>query len=131
MPGRRKFALSKQRKLLGKAREIAVENGAVRTADGFYEYKLGTSVGLLRLSFSEGDALASAFGRFDEPERAVALIGRHNMNPYSGKWNHHWSKDDDPEIVLLMFKAELERLTAAQTSPYLKDRKGEACRSNS
>jgi hypothetical protein len=33
------------------------------------------------------------------------------MNPYSGKWNRHWSKDDDPELALRLFKADLERLT--------------------
>ena len=131
MPGRRKFALQKQRKLLKQAENIAIENGAVPTPDGFYEFQLATNVGLLRLSFSEGHALASVFGRFDEPERAVALIGRNSMNPYSGKWNRHWGKDDDPKLVLLCWKADLDRLTTAQSSPYLKDRKGEACRSNS
>jgi hypothetical protein len=94
MPGRRKFALAKQRKLLGKARDLAVEKGAVPTPDGLYQFQLETSVGQLRLSFSEGDCLASVFGRFDEPERAATLIGRHNMNPFSGKWNRHWSRDD-------------------------------------
>ena len=131
MAGRRKFALAKQTILLAQAKNIAIERGAIPTEDGLYEFQLATSVGLLRLSFTEGHSLASLFGRFDEPNRAVAVIGRNSMNPYSGKWNHHWSKDDDPETALLSFKADLERLTAAQTSPYLKDRKGEACRSNS
>jgi hypothetical protein len=119
MMGRRKFALHKQRKLLRKARDYAIEKGAVPTPDGFYEYQLETSVGLLRLSFSEGDFLASVFSRFEEPERATALIGRHRMNPFSGKWNWHWSRDDDPELALLSFKADLDRLTVTKSAPYL------------
>lgn len=67
MPSRRKFALQKQRKLLGQAKSIAMMNGAKPTPDGFYELQLETTVGLLRLSFTEGHALASVFGRFDEP----------------------------------------------------------------
>ena len=112
MNARRQFALAKQRKLLTGMKEIAIERGATPTPNGSYQFQLQTSVGLLRLSFSEGHELASVFCRFDEPERAVELIGRHNMNPYSGKWNHHWSKEDDPETALWLFKADLERLTA-------------------
>jgi hypothetical protein len=130
MTGRPKFALAKQRKLLEIARNIAVEKGATPTSDGFYQFQLATTVGLLRLSFSEGRCLASVFGRFDQPERAVALIGCHNMNPHSGKWNHHWSKDDDFDLALLSFRADLERLTAAESPPYLEERKGHACRSS-
>jgi hypothetical protein len=131
MTGRRKFALAKQKKLLGKARDHAIEKGAVPTPDGFYEYQLETVVGLLRLSFTEGDRLASVFGRFEEPERAVAVFGRHNLNPFSGKWNHHWGKDDNPDLALLCWKADLDRIIAAESSPYLQDRKGEACPSSS
>ena len=90
MNARRQFALAKQRKLLNGMKEIAIEKGAVPTPDGFYQFQLQTSVGLLRLSLSEGHSLASVFGRFDDPERAVELIGRNNMNHYSGKWNHEY-----------------------------------------
>ena len=111
MFARRQFALAKQRKLLKGITEIAIESGAVPTPDGSYQFQLQTCVGLLRLSMSEGHSLASLFCRFDDPERAVELIGRHQMNPYSGKWNRHWSKEDDHETALLLFKADLERLT--------------------
>src|SRR4051812_25213475 len=130
MPGRRQFALAKQRKLLAQAKDIAVEKGAVPTPDGFYQYQLATSVGLLRLSFSEGYALASVFGRFDDPAQAVALLGPHKIIPFSGKWNRHWGKNDDPELLLICWKADLERLTAADSSLYLEDRKGNECRSS-
>jgi hypothetical protein len=112
MNARRQFALAKQLKLLTGMKDIAIEKGAMPTPDGFYQLQLQTSVGVLRLSMSEGHSLASVFGRFEEPERAVELIGRHQMNTYSGKWNHHWGKEDDPEIALRLFKADLERLTA-------------------
>ena len=107
----RQFALNKQRKLLKRIEQVAIEKGALPTPEGFYQFQLQTCVGLLRLSVSEGHTLASVFGRFDEPERAAVLIGRQQMNPYSGKWNRHWSKEDDPELALLLFKADLERLT--------------------
>ena len=112
MNARRQFALAKQCKMLNGIKEIAIEKGAMPTPDGFYQFQLQTCVGLLRLSVSEGHSLASVFGRFDDPERAVELIGRNSMNHYSGKWNHHWGKEDDPEMALLLFKADLERLTA-------------------
>ena len=112
MIARRQFALAKQRKLLNEMKEIAIGKGAEPTQNGLYQFQLQTCVGLLRLSMSEGHSLASVFCRFDEPERAVEVIGRHQMNPYSGKWNHHWGKEDDPEIALRLFKADLERLTA-------------------
>ena len=112
MIARRQFALAKQRKLLKGIMEIAIEKGAEPTPDGFYQFQLQTCVGLLRLSISEGHSLASLFGRFEEPERAVELIGRNNMNHYSGKWNHHWGKEDNLETALRLFKADLERLTA-------------------
>src|SRR5438552_1593000 len=101
MDARRQFALNKQRKLLKCIKEVAIEKGAVPTLDGSYQFQLQTCVGLLLLSLSEGHTLASVFGRFDDPERAVELIGRQQMNPYSGKWNRHWSKEDDPELALL------------------------------
>jgi hypothetical protein len=111
MLARRKFALNKQLKLLNRIKDATIEKGAQPTPNGSYQFQLQTCVGLLHLSVSEGHTLASVFGRFDEPERAVELIGRHQMNPYSGKWNRHWSKEDDPELALLLFKADLERLT--------------------
>lgn len=111
MVRRRPIAVSKQRKLLNRAKEVAVQVGAVPTPDGLYQFQLQTTVGLLRISFSEGHELASVFCRFDEPERAVELISRHEINPFSGKWNHHWGRDADPELALLSFKTALDRLT--------------------
>ena len=114
MIARRRFALNKQRKLLKRIKDVAIEKGAVPTPNGSYQFQLQTCVGLLRLSVSEGHSIASLFCRFDEPERAVELIGRHQMNPYTGKWNRHWSKNDDPELALLLFKSDLEQLTDAE-----------------
>jgi hypothetical protein len=110
MARHRKFAVSEQRKLIDQAIDIAVGVGAVPTPDGFHQFQLETTVGLLCLSFTGGHALVSIFGCFDEPERAVALIGRRYMNAHSGKWNRHVSGEDDPESFLLSFKADLERL---------------------
>ena len=123
MNARRQFALAKQLKLLNGMKEIAIEKGAVPTPDGSYQFQLQTCVGLLQLSMSEGHALASIFCRFEEPERAVELIGRNNMNHYSGKWNHHWGKEDDPEMALLLFKTDLDRLTANVPGTAIRPRK--------
>jgi len=111
MAKRHVFALAKQNRLLKRAEDIAFGKGAVPTPDGFYQLQLNTSVGLLRLSFTPGHAIASVFCRFDEPDRAVKVIGAHAMNRYSGKWNWHWSKDDNHDIALSQFQNDLTRLT--------------------
>ena len=103
--------------------------GAVET-NGLYGYTLPTPIGELGISVWDSAIIC----RFFDVPKAVAFTSRHtsqSCNPHSGKWNWHWSKDDDPVLALSSFKADLDRLTAVQTPPYLEDRKGEACQSNS
>lgn len=48
--------------------------------------------------------------RFHDVERAVAKLGRDNMNPYSGKWNHHYFGRQPGSEVLLHFQLVLTPL---------------------
>ena len=38
---------------------------------------------------SDGFCLFSINTRFEDPERAAAVVGRYGLNPFSGKWNHN------------------------------------------
>ena len=59
--------------------------GATRNRDCGYEYAVATVAGSLYVTVYD-DWIAC---RFEEPERAKA-IGDTRLNPYSGKWNHHY-----------------------------------------
>lgn len=59
--------------------------GATRP-DGYgYDYTVATAAGNLYVTAYE-DWIAC---RFEEPERAKAISDT-RLNPYSGKWNHHY-----------------------------------------
>jgi hypothetical protein len=62
--------------------------GATRNQGG-YEYAVATVAGNLYVTAYD-DWIAC---RFKEPERAKA-IGDTRLNPYSGKWNHHYDPDE-------------------------------------
>jgi hypothetical protein len=106
---RHKFAIAKQRKLLEAARQHVIQHGATRTDHAMYYYQLHTKVGWLWLHFTEGDAIATVFCRFNDPARALPVIGEHHMNKYSGKWNHHWDRQNG-EAGLDWFKAQINML---------------------
>lgn len=78
---------------------LLIELGAVRNEAYVYldEYLLETTVGTLKLSVFPCDRFVA--GRFVDVPRAVARLGSHAMNQYSGKWNHHHS-DLDTEASL-------------------------------
>ena len=63
--------------------------GATRNQGG-YEYAVATVAGNLYVTVYD-DWIAC---RFEEPERAKAISDT-RLNPYSGKWNHHY---DDAEF---------------------------------
>lgn len=62
--------------------------------DGYgWRYTVPTTAGQLTLTFHAGDF--SLYGRFENPEQACAIFGGRTsltgaVNPYSGKWNHHY-----------------------------------------
>src|SRR5262249_33990260 len=45
--------------------------------------------------------------RWDEPERAKTFINTGRLNPYSGKWNFHFTSDYTAGVALHDFKREL------------------------
>ena len=107
---RPKFALSKQQEIAKQVDAIIVEYGGVPAQNSSYEYQLQTSVGLLLMRVTTGHELLSVFCRFEDVARAKEFTGR-SMNPYSGKWNRYWSKDDDFETELSILRHDLEALT--------------------
>lgn len=106
---RRKFSLAEQEKWLAVARQAALERGAVEVPDDAGRYTLDTPIGELSLRFSAGDALASIFCRFANGEKAAELLGRHQVNHYSGKWNWYFDQSR-AESTVSAFIADLERI---------------------
>ena len=64
--------------------------GAIGSRDCGYDYAVATVAGNLYVTVYD-DWIAC---RFEEPERAKAISDT-RLNPYSGKWNHHY---DDAEF---------------------------------
>jgi len=65
-------------------RAFLLRNGATEQLNRCYEFVISTKMGTLQISVY----LDWVACRFDDVDRAVAVIGRAGMNPYSGKWNH-------------------------------------------
>ncbi len=59
--------------------------GATRNSDGWYDFTVATVAGTLRVTVYDNWIAC----RFEEPERAKAISDT-RLNPYSGKWNHHY-----------------------------------------
>ena len=78
--------------------------------DAFHYYSIDTIYGNFDFSVKTepNDILYTVFGRFSDIVRARALRG---VNPYSGKWNHHYSVRGADKISPLeafeLFKNEL------------------------
>lgn len=66
-----------------------------------WQLALQTRVGLLTVSYHRGDF--SLYGRFEDPKAATEALGnsfgRGEVNPYSGKWNHHYWDWTDASIA--------------------------------
>jgi len=85
------------------------EKGAIDDPTRFYQHKVCTPVGTLRVSYSE--STGAILCRFDDVDQAKAskACGATRMNPYSGKWNFHWDRCS-AEKAFQDFKAEFESL---------------------
>jgi hypothetical protein len=84
-----------QTQLASLVEELILGIGGRRTKEReLYEFSLPTKAGELRIS-RKGTWIAC---RFDNPSQAVALLGAGtpaaSLNPYSGKWNHHFGRTD-------------------------------------
>lgn len=107
----------KQRKQIAKfqtkVKEWLTQIGAIQDESKYL--LLPTIAGILRISFGENEiSLVSIFGRFDAPALALALAKNKgiNCNHYSGKWNHHYTRDEweqyGSDKILSFFQQDLE-----------------------
>lgn len=71
--------------------------------DGKREYRIDTRGGMLRVSVYETWIAC----RFEDVARAWSIEPHRrtgvNMNPHSGKWNHHYSTQADPALCAAEF----------------------------
>lgn len=94
------------------------ERGATWSDRGLGQYLIETPLGALTISpdpayIAEG--MLTIFARFDDPARACAKLNkaralRGEVNPHSGKWNHHYDAGCTPENAFRDFKAHLENI---------------------
>lgn len=96
-------AIRDPRPILGQPNDVFVaynpQSAATPSGGSFW---IDTVAGWLSIH-AYGDWIAC---RFSEPERARRVVGTSNLNPVSGKWNHHVF-DADPADVLATFGREL------------------------
>lgn len=70
---------------------------------GGVQFRVSTFVGPLVVHYEYW--FGTIFSKFDEPERAKIVPG---TNPYTGKWNFHFGKEDSPDDAFQLFKSNLE-----------------------
>ena len=83
--------------------------GATRNQAGTYDYTVATVAGKLYVTVYDNWIAC----RFEEPERAKAISDT-RLNPYSGKWNHHYDDADftsrrTTQLCVDYFFMELDR----------------------
>jgi hypothetical protein len=69
-------------------------------------YHVNTSAGIFKTHYDPH--FGAIFGRFEDP--TVAKDRLSDVNPYSGKWNTHTSKGDDPEEVFEGWRRQLDAM---------------------
>jgi hypothetical protein len=82
--------------------QMLQEFGAQQNLDAMYDWELDTPVGKLGCTVRNGEL----FCRFDNPE-AAALVT--SCNPYSGKWNFHYT-GKDPMVAVVEARQKISRL---------------------
>lgn len=95
--------------------EGLIERGAVRT-DTSYGLLLQTPLGPLHLA-ARANALegpGTVYARFEKVQLAAKFIGASDMNPYSGKWNHHFWREMTPEKAAAYFFHQLNRVMSIE-----------------
>ncbi len=81
------------------------------TEHGFYKWTLQTRLGPLHIS-PHGDRVMMRFGDIDKAkvELGDRLYNHNGFNPFSGKWNMHWSADMSSAIKMLSFERQIDRV---------------------
>lgn len=72
----------------------------------FYEFTIETTVGILELNIHD----TWVAGRFVGDERPAVARLRGEVNPYSGKFNHHYSVEVPVAVAVENFKRSLGRI---------------------
>ena len=109
-------ASAKDRKaFVERVTELVIEAGARSDIDTIiYTYNIPvTRFGPLYVSIHEsldGSAVGSIMCRFEFPELAVGNVGGERLNPYSGKWNWHFSQWTTVDDAVAQFRHALERI---------------------
>jgi hypothetical protein len=75
-----------------------------------------TRAGRLALMVNISADLLTVFGRFKEPERAIAILGD-EVNPYTGKWNHHYGDAFTVREAVSHSERQLSRVLDSHSSP--------------
>jgi len=81
------------------------------TEGGLYKWTVQTRLGPLHVS-PHGDRIMMRFGDIDKAkvELGDRLYNHNGFNPFSGKWNMHWSADSAPSLKMLSFEEQLGRV---------------------
>jgi hypothetical protein len=82
-----------------------------RTYSTATHYKITTKAGPLEVHYVA--SWGTIFGRFENAPEAAKLFTSglwSSPNPYSGKWNCHTSRGDDPNSIFQDWKRQLERV---------------------
>jgi hypothetical protein len=106
------YMLKPERIKLGKlVKTYLYLRGGTKDETAFYQYKIKTKAG--ELLVSTNDDTGAVFCRFSDPTAAKNTLNGYGalqrLNPYSGKWNFHWSRMDAEE-AFQQFKYELDRV---------------------
>lgn len=76
-----------------------------------HEFVLSTRYGRYWVRLDGGVVLYSLFGRFlDQDGAKRAIQAKLPLNPYSHKYNHHWSADTTPEAAARGARSEARAL---------------------
>lgn len=85
--------------------------GLGATVEGWYYWTLPTKLGPLRINPRDFAVMM----RFEDVDRAKVELGDrlgnlNHFNPYSGKWNMHWSCDATNEEMFASFTRQIQRV---------------------
>jgi len=105
-----KQLLKAQERFKAALNEFVVSKGA--RPGQFYNYELDTPAGILHLSVYD-DWIACRFDDVARGRVATEACGS-SCNPYSGKWNFHFSEGTAPDAVIAHFGYFLGRLLSLQ-----------------
>lgn len=79
-----------------------------------------TRFGRLDIGLIEAHAdMFTVYSRFSDPSRLTAHGAPSNSNPYSGKWNHHYTRGgyEGGEICAFLINEQIDKITLQPDEP--------------